>query len=96
MRRLDNLGKSPQMTYKKQLEFGTSIGGCCSTLARIFISTYVVCMLIAFFTRPNYDAEREEKYQSISDPQVYVMESIDLIPAIALWEGTTMTLSDLY
>ena len=96
MRRQDNLGKSPQMTYKKNLEFGTSIGGCCSTLARLFICTYVVCTLIAFFSRPNYDPEREEKYQSISDPQVYIMEPTDLIPAIALWEGTTMTLTDLY
>ena len=84
------------MTYKKATVFGTSIGGCCSTIARVFIFAYVALTFIAFFTQPNYNVEREEKYQSIANPQVYVMEPSDLIPAVALWKGTTMTLSNLF
>ena len=55
-RERDALGYTPQMTYKKKEQFGTTLGGCCSQVVCCFIFVYVVTILAAFgFGGRNYD-----------------------------------------
>ena len=55
LRDKDSLGATPMMTYKKNAVFGTSIGGCCSLVARILMGTYINIILLGFYASPNYN-----------------------------------------
>ena len=51
----DGLGQTPQMTYKKEETYGTTLGGCVSCCASILIFGYVLTILGAYtFMEPNY------------------------------------------
>ncbi len=47
-RERDGLGYKPQMTYKRKEKFGTTIGGCFSCCAQLFVLTYVGTIIAAF------------------------------------------------
>ena len=58
LREQDSLGAVPQMSYKGNETYGTSIGGCCSCFCSIFILIYVALNFWAFlFTGRDYDSQ---------------------------------------
>ena len=85
LRNQDVLGATPMMTYKKNVMFGTSIGGCCSLLANLFIGLYVLVQLVGFFVSPNYNLATKETYQPTSDPENYRVRATQVIPAFIIW-----------
>ena len=66
LRDKDGLGSSPHMTYKKNATFGTSVGGCCTLCANLFIICYLVIVLFGFCTTRNYNTQQNTSYQPIS------------------------------
>ena len=74
------------MTYKKAAKFGTSIGGCCSLLAIAVIRFYVSIRFIGFFTSQTFSNQSQEKYQPLSDPQVYDVSATEVIPVASIWQ----------
>ena len=85
LRDQDVLGATPMMTYKKNVMFGTSIGGCCSLLANLFIGLYVLVQLVGFFVSPNYNLATKERYQSTQHPENYRVTAQEVIPAFIVW-----------
>ena len=76
LRRNDALGYRPQMTYKKDDQYGTSIGGCMTFCATLCILVYVTMILLAsFILGKDYRSESQTLYQSLYDPDVYKMEA---------------------
>ena len=69
------------MSYKGEETYGTSIGGCCSFIASIFVSMYFIVILTNFFITPNFNSEVETLYQTPGDSEEYNMTPLDLIPA---------------
>ena len=49
LRGKDALGATPNMTYKSEESFGTSLGGCCSCFVTIFVAFYVLLSFWSFF-----------------------------------------------
>ena len=49
LRERDELGHTPQMTYKGNESYGTALGGLCSFTARLLTSVFVFVTIFAFF-----------------------------------------------
>ena len=63
LRRNDRLGYRPQMTYKKEDQYGTSIGGCMTCCASMCILAYVTLILLAsFILGRDYRSETQDMY----------------------------------
>ena len=48
LRKKDKLADTPGMSYKGEESYGTSIGGCCSCFASIFVLIYFNIIIIDF------------------------------------------------
>ena len=70
-RRKDAMGFTPQMSYRGEDSYGTTIGGCCSCCARLFILVYVSVILIGFCFGRQYDALIQTHYLPLDDPEPY-------------------------
>ena len=85
LRRNDRLGYRPQMTYKKDDQYGTSIGGCMTCCATLCILTYVALIFLAsFILGRDYKSESQTLYQSLNHPSVYQMNAHQFIPAVQI------------
>ena len=49
LRERDQLGYTPQMTYKGNESYGIALGGLCSLTARILTSGFILALIVAFF-----------------------------------------------
>ena len=63
----DGLGAAPQMTYKRKETFGTGIGGFCTTLANVFIFTYLVIVIYGFFSVRSFSTAGHIDFLPITD-----------------------------
>ena len=92
----DGLGATPQMTYKKNETYGTTLGGCCSVCCRFFILFYVSLVIVGFFMTSNYEETTQTLYQSLQDPETYSVSSSDIIPTyqIVYNNGTEIVIND--
>ena len=84
LRAQDNLGASPQMSYKKSSTFGTSLGGCCSIIFNIIFGLYISSMLFGFFAHKEYDQQSRELYLSPMDNVTYILTSNEFIPVVKI------------
>ena len=86
LRKQDKLADAPGMTYKGEETYGTSIGGCCSLFASIFVAIYFIVILTNFFITPNFNSEIETLYHMPTFSEGYVMTPLDLIPAVQVFD----------
>ena len=96
LRDYDALGTSPKMNYKKSETFGTTLGGCCSVCANAGIAFYVVIALFAFITKPDYQFQSVQEFNSLKDAQEYALKPIDFLPAIYIEANDGSIMNDLY
>ena len=76
LRKNDRLGFRPQMTYKKDDQYGTSIGGCMTCCATLCILAYITMILLAsFILGKDYRSESQTLYQPVLNPEVYEMQA---------------------
>ena len=61
-RKQDKLADTPNMSYKGEETYGTSLGGCCSFFATIFTSIYFIVIIASFFATKDFNANVETKY----------------------------------
>ena len=85
LREVDQLGHSPQMTFKKNSTFGTSIGGCCSLSAKCLTWSYTIIMLVGFFAERDYDLNFQVLYLDRKDPDEYALSAVDFIPTVGFY-----------
>ena len=85
LRRNDRLGYRPQMTYKKDDQYGTSIGGCMTYWATFCILAYITMILLAsFILGKDYRSESYTLYQPLNNPEIYELHVEQFIPAVQI------------
>ena len=62
LRKQDKLADTPGMTYKGEETYGTTIGGCCSSCASIFITCYIFIIMTNFSITNNYNSDVQTLY----------------------------------
>ena len=85
-RRRDQLADAPGMTYKGEETYGTTIGGCCSLCASIFIFFYVSLILINFYAKSDYQSWTQVLIHEPNDPPTFDMSAQDLLPIYQVYE----------
>lgn len=96
LRESDKLGYSPQMSYKKNASFGTSIGGCSSLCARCFTFSYTIIILVGFIAERDYDLNFQVLNQDRAFPDMYDLSGIDFIPAIGIYYDNALIGTDTH
>ena len=81
LRKKDKLADAPGMSYKGEETYGTSIGGCCSLFATIFVSIYFTVIIFDFSMKQSFNSDVETLYHSANDTDKYELKPNDLIPA---------------
>ena len=71
------------MTYKKDDQYGTSIGGCMTCCANLCIFAYVILIIIGSFVLDrNYGSESQTLYQPRKNAEIYNLDAHQFIPAV--------------
>ena len=81
LRARDGLGATPQMTYKSNETYGTSLGGLFSCTCRYFIGFYVSLVFFGFFFSSNFSESRTSGYSPNEGGPVNNVSAYDMIPA---------------
>ena len=85
LREQDGLGAVPQMSYKGNEMYGTSLGGCFSCCCTYFIMIYIVLSFYAFlFAGRDFDSMILTKILGSENQQVYELSATDIIPAFQI------------
>ena len=74
------------MSYKGEERYGTSIGGCCSSCASIFIAIYMFVIMMDYNLTNNYNADVEILYNRAINPPTYDLTPNDFIPAFQVFD----------
>ena len=71
------------MSYKGKESYGTTLGGCFSLCATIFVFVYVILVFSAFLIGGrDYDESTLLQYQPAVNADIYKLSSYDMIPVI--------------
>ena len=73
------------MTYKQSETYGTTLGGCLSCTASIFILFYVSLNLWQFlFQGRNYNVSSQTLVFSTTNPYTFELSPTDVIPVVQI------------
>ena len=75
------------MTYKGEETYGTSIGGCCSSVASIFIGIYIMVIMTDYNLTNNYNSDVETLYNKALRPPTYDLKPTDVIPSFQVFDS---------
>ena len=87
------------MTYKGEESYGTSIGGCCSSCASIFIFLYISIIMTDYNLTNNYNSDVETLYNKALSPPTYDLTPDDVIPSFQVFDSNNkknITCNDPY
>ena len=89
-RKQDKLADTPSMSYKGEETYGTSLGGCCSFFATIFVSIYFFVIIASFFSVKNFNSDVETLYfRPINSPS-FDMKPNNLIPTFIVYNTNNL------
>ena len=77
----DQLGATPQMTFKGSAHYQTVVGGCCSCFASFIVTTYIFITIFSFVADKSYNQTTSVGFHSLFKPDPQLLDSKDLIAA---------------
>ena len=77
----DQLGATPQMTYKGNAQYQTVVGGCCSCFASFIVTAYIFITIFSFVADKSYNQTTTVGFNPLENPDPQLLDSKDLIPA---------------
>ena len=81
------MADTPGMSYKGEETYGTSLGGCCSFFATIFVSIYFFVIIASFYSTKNFNEDKETLYNRPINSPEYDMKPNDLIPTFIVYDS---------